>query len=51
MQEIALLGGFVQKYYYPEIMLLGILVQGFFRVCAEILVFGEIFTSHPLLAS
>ena len=38
--------GFVQKYYCPELLRLGSLVQGLFRGCAEILIFGEIFTSE-----
>ena len=39
--------GFVQKYYCPELLHPGFLVQGHFRGCAEISIFGEIFTSAP----
>ena len=38
--------GYVQKYYCPNYCIAAILCRASFRVCAEILVLGRIFTSE-----
>merc|ERR1712218_17125 len=44
--EILLFLGLMQKYYCPELLQHTFLCRAFFRGCAEILIFGEIFTSN-----
>ena len=54
-------GGFVQNYHFfgglcrnitvPSYCTSGVLCRAFFRGCAEILIFGEIFSSAPLSAA